>query len=225
MDFTAYSKIGIVGGTFNPIHNGHLMIARCAKKQYPSLEAIVLLPNHLPSYKNQTSVITSRHRLSMLTLAIENEDDFFVSDIELARGGTTYTIDTLEQLHRLNPRLEISFIIGADSLLSFHKWYRYQDILKHCRILVAGRESERNKLKQFAGALLQDVGYGCIRIMRNKSMDISSSDIRTKISDGNIPYDAIPKKVADYIVEHKLYGLDDKNGSRQNIRKIKNKNK
>lgn len=208
MNLTSYSKIGILGGTFNPIHNGHLMMAKCALRQFHSLEAIMILPNNLPAYKESTSIITSEHRLAMLKLAVANEPSMFVSDMELVRGGTTYTIETLEQIHNLNPKLQIAFIIGADSLLSFSKWYRYKDILKHCTLLVAGRESERANLKQFEKQLIEEVGYGTIKIMRNKNMDISSSQIRNCIAAGAIPYDCMPVSVANYIKENKLYGTD-----------------
>lgn len=204
----AYHKIGILGGTFNPIHNGHIMMAKCALKQYHSLDAVMILPNNLPAYKDTHSIITSEHRLAMLELAIADEPNMFVSDMELVRGGTTYTIETLEQIHQLNPTLQIAFIIGADSLLSFTKWYRYKDILKHCSLLVAGRESQREQLKQFAAALIKEVGYGNIKIMRNKNMDISSSAIRQSLSDGVIPYECVPSKVADYIKTNKLYRMD-----------------
>lgn len=208
MDLALYSKIGILGGTFNPIHNGHLMMAKCALRQFRSLEAIMILPNNLPAYKDSASIITSEHRLAMLKLAISDESAMFVSDMELVRGGTTYTIDTLEQIHSLYPNLQISFIIGADSLLSFTKWYRYKDILKHCTLLVAGRESEREKLIQFADNLIKELGYGSIKIMRNRNMDISSSEIRKCISKGMIPYNYLPVAVADYIKANKLYKME-----------------
>ena len=208
MDFASCRKIGILGGTFNPIHNGHLMIAKCALRQFRSLEAIMFLPNNLPAYKDTSSIITSEHRLMMLELAIEAERNMFVSDMELVRGGLTYTIDSLEQIHSVNPKLQIAYIIGADSLLSFTKWYRYEDILKHCNLLVAGRESERAYLKEYADKLLQTIGYGSIHIMRNPNMDISSSAIRKELSNGKIPTNCMPRKVIDYIVSNKLYGMD-----------------
>lgn len=208
MDFASYRKIGILGGTFNPIHNGHLMIAKCALRQFRSLEAIMFLPNNLPAYKDTSSIITSEHRLMMLELAIETERNMFVSDMELVRGGLTYTIDSLEQIHSVNPKLQIAYIIGADSLLSFTKWYRYKDILKHCNLLVAGRESERAYLMEYADKLLQTIGYGSIHIMRNPNMDISSSAIRKELSNGKIPTNCMPRKVIDYIVSNKLYGMD-----------------
>lgn len=167
----------------------------------------MILPNNLPAYKDSNSIITSEHRLSMLELAIADEPKLFVSDMELLRGGTTYTIDTLEQIHHINPNLEIAFIIGADSLLSFIKWYRYKDILKHCTLLVVGRDSNRAYLKTFARQLISDVGYGSIKILRNKNMEISSSDIRNSLAMGEIPYDSIPLSVANYIKINKLYRI------------------
>lgn len=202
-----YDSVGILGGTFNPIHNGHLMMARCAKEQINDLDQVVLLPNNLPAYKDSTSIVANEHRLHMLKLAIEDLDYASVSDLELMRGGITYTIDTLNEIHTLNPNLKIYFIIGADSLFSFTKWYRYEEILKQCTLVAAARACDANRMQQFADELIENLGYGSIIVLSNDTVDASSSQIRLDLSNGTVPYNVLPTKVASYIVEHKLYGL------------------
>ena len=114
--------IGILGGTFNPVHIGHIMLADKTIEQYPDIEKIVIMPNNLPAYKNSHELVDSKHRIRMLELATEDRDYVSISDLEIKRGGATYTIDTLREIKNINPSLKIYFIIGADSLFQFEKW-------------------------------------------------------------------------------------------------------
>lgn len=208
IDWKQYHAVGILGGTFNPVHNGHLMMAKAAKDAVFGLDKIIFMPNNAPSYKNRSLIASNEHRLRMLECALGDMSYTAISDMELRRGGMTYTIDTLKEIRRENNNLKLYFIVGADSLFSFSKWYRYEEILMNCTLLVASRNSDRRKLIDAADCLVQSIGYGEIILLHNEEYEVSSSEIRKMISNGKIPYHDLPKDVATYIVNNKLYGLD-----------------
>ena len=113
-------KIGILGGSFNPVHNGHLELAKQALEQF-ALDQIWLMPNHIPAYKKWDRSVTNEDRLHMVELAVKDHDRLRCSDLELQRGGVTYTVDTLAQLHEQYPDTEWYFIMGGDSILAFDR--------------------------------------------------------------------------------------------------------
>lgn len=203
--FEKYSCIGILGGTFNPVHKGHIMLADKAVEQYPDIEKVVMLPNNLPVYKNPNEIADAKYRIRMLEIAVCNRDYVCISDMEIKRGGETYTIDTLRDIKRINPHIKIYFIIGADSLYQFEKWREYNEILKLSTLLVAQRESDYDDMEKYAEKIVSDSGYGEINFLRTESVDAASSYIRNAISDGAIPYDLLPEGVAEYIALNKLY--------------------
>ncbi|MDD6327902.1 MAG: nicotinate (nicotinamide) nucleotide adenylyltransferase [Eubacteriales bacterium] len=216
IDWKQYDKVGILGGTFNPIHNGHLMMAKTAKFFVPQLDKIVFMPNNIPAYKNQSLIVSNEHRLAMLQCALKDMSYTTISDMELRRGGMTYTVDTLNEIHSINPALKIYFIIGADSLFSFSKWYHYKQILTKCTLLVAARNSETKKLYEACSSLTNNYSYGEIILLNNDEYNVSSSEIRTMLENGIIPENKLPNNVIHYIVNNKLYGLDKYDESRKN---------
>ncbi len=197
--------IGILGGTFNPVHKGHIMLAESAKCQYDDIEHIIVMPNNAPAYKAKDSIITSKHRINMLKLAFANSTYASVSDLEIIRGGLTYTYDTLCQLREINSKLKIYFIIGADSMYSFEKWFRYQDVLKMCTLLVATRECKFGELEAYVKNFVDKYPFVKIEFLKTDNIDISSSEIRDNIDDTKVTVH-IPENVLDYIKKNNLYG-------------------
>lgn len=205
VDFKKYNCIAILGGTFNPIHEGHINMARSVYSQFKDIEKIILMPNNLPTYKDNREMVDISDRLSMLELAISGLDYCLISDIEIQRGGITYTIDTLEELKCLNPRLRIYYIIGADSLYSFEKWHRYDEILKCCTLLAITRNTDYDKMQEHISKLKRLVPECDIRIAASKNIDISSSAIRQRISEGDYSITDINPSVLEYIKAKGLY--------------------
>ena len=131
------SVIGIYGGTFDPVHNAHIVPVRQAALEV-DINSITLLPCHIPPHKDSPHTKAS-DRLAMASLVCEHDAMFKVDDRELRRHKASYTIDTVEELRNENPENPICFFIGMDSMVNFHKWYRWQDILDNCHIVVSAR--------------------------------------------------------------------------------------
>ncbi len=200
------SCIGIYGGTFNPIHNGHVMLIENALAQYRDMERLVLMPNNIPAYKENDDIISSRHRLAMLKLIADENAAVSVSDMEIKRGGLTYTYDTLCEIINGNKEQKIYFIAGSDSLMSIRKWYKYKEILGMCTMLIARRDEDYKEMEKFLCDLRNDVNFFDIKFINMNYVDVSSSAIRKKISEGNMPYGLLPDSVVKYIEKNKLYG-------------------
>lgn len=195
------SKIGILGGTFNPIHNGHIMIAKEALKQY-ELDKVLVMPNHHPKYRTIDGAEDS-DRSSMVKLAIESIDGLEYSDIEIAREGATYTVDTLTELHQMYPGDEFYFIMGADSLMYFDKWREPDRIVELAYLLVAIRgEDDRDTCLNKRDTLpYKDK----ILMLDSPNMPISSSEIRECVRAGEDISDLVPAPVREYIIKHNMY--------------------
>ncbi len=194
-------KIGILGGTFNPIHNGHLLIAKHALIEL-ELDSVLVMPNHHPQYRSIEGV-SDEDRINMIKLAIKDEEGFIYSDVEILREGATYTVDTLRQLKELSPDDEFYFIMGADSLMYFDKWRSPDEIVRLSNILVAVRgEDDIDKcLKK-----IKELGYGNrITMLKSPNTVISSSNIRERVRDGLDIGELVPDSVEDYIIKHGLY--------------------
>ncbi|MBQ8412451.1 MAG: nicotinate-nucleotide adenylyltransferase [Lachnospiraceae bacterium] len=200
-----YNCIGIMGGTFNPIHNGHILIAKNGFEQFSDIEKIVFMPNAMPKYKDSDDIENSKHRLAMTHIAIKDYEWAALSDMEIKRGGITYTYDTLMDIKSINPDLKIYFIIGADSLASIKKWFRYQDVLSMCTLLVATREKQDLDIVTMGDKLMSEYDFCHIEYIDMEEYDDSYTEIRESINDGVMPYDILPKEVCEYIEENKLY--------------------
>jgi nicotinate-nucleotide adenylyltransferase len=198
-------RIGIMGGTFNPIHNGHLMLAREAYQQF-HLDRILVMPNKFPGYKNAAELLSSDYRKAMVCLAIQDYPYMEYSDIELKREGNTYTIDTLNELHAKHPDTEYYFILGGDSLLHLHEWYQYQNILKEAVILCARRDTaDYDTLEQVRQTLLQENPDAHIELLHTRMLDISSSELRMMIQEHKDITGLVPHAVKDYIEANHFY--------------------
>ncbi|MGQ9661496.1 MAG: nicotinate-nucleotide adenylyltransferase [Kiritimatiellia bacterium] len=199
-------RVGILGGTFNPIHLGHLILAQTAFETL-GLSAIVFIPCHRPPHKETTPLVAARHRLAMVEAAIEGDWRFRASDIEIRRGGISYAVDTLLDLHTADSTCAYYFIIGADTLLELHLWKDIERLLTLCTFVTFARPridvetirpDQLNLPAPWPHRLLTNV-------VTSRLIDISSSDIRHRIAEGlSIRY-LVPAAVEMYIAEHRLY--------------------
>lgn len=202
--------VGIMGGTFNPIHLGHVKLAQAAYEQY-NLDKVIFIPSGEPPHKKGTSIVSGEHRLNMVKLAIDDYGYFTSSDIEICREGYTYTYETLKELHAQNTQDELYFIIGADSLFNFEKWNKPDEIVKMCVLLAADRDDIPTE-KFFAQIDYLNNKYNAdIRPLKTPMMDISSTEIRDAMKDNvidnndRVNLELVDNKVLDYIKQNKLY--------------------
>ena len=194
--------IGILGGTFDPIHNSHIEIALEAKKQF-HLDKVWMMPTPYPPHKDKNAITSNFHRINMIKEAVKDVEGVEYSDIEISRQGETYTADTLYLLKELYPEDEFYFIMGSDSIAYFMNWYRPDVIVKYAKLLVVKRDDESSqkmadKIQEIQEHFQIEIGQ-----IQMKASSISSSFIRTA------PYsdiqNMIPKGVYDYIVKNNLY--------------------
>lgn len=198
-------KIGIMGGTFNPIHNGHLLLAESAREIF-KLDKVIFMPCGNPYMKDNASLLNGEERSRMIELAIEGNPYFCLSRMELDKEGPTYTCETLAELKKQNKEDEYYFLMGADSLLMLENWKNPEYILKNCVIVTAVRGSgTKTKIEKIAGHLIYEY-QADIRILPARFIDISSSDLRQRISAGDSVRYMLPDKVLTYIQEKGAYG-------------------
>lgn len=197
-------KIGILGGTFNPIHIGHIQMAIAAHKEL-LLDEIWIMPSKNPPHKNKSDIVSDEHRTRMINKAIEDFDYMKFSDIELMREGTTYTIDTLKELE---PGNDYYFIIGGDSLYDFQSWHKPEQIGKYATIVVFPRIDYANKEYKKCEKLCDKLSrkYNSKFILINSHINsVSSKSIREKLANNIDIYGLCDKKIIDYIYINKLY--------------------
>lgn len=201
-----HKKIGIMGGTFNPIHFGHLLLAETAFHQF-DLDEILIMPTKNPYYKKISNSVTEEDRVAMVELAIEDNQHFRLSKEELDREGTTYTVETLSHLTKKHPDYKYYFIMGADSLYHIESWKEPEQILKMATIVVAGRAGTGSSLSSQIEYIENKYDSEIFRL-NSPVLEISSNDIRRRVRDGESIRYLLPKKVVDYIYQHNLYKPD-----------------
>lgn len=194
-------RIGLMGGTFDPIHHGHLVCAEEARYQF-SLDEVVFIPSGMPWQKKQVSDPEDRYLLTML--ATSPNEHFSVSRIEIDRGGQTYTYDTLEMLRSFyGDRAELFFITGADAVLEILTWREPEAVLKQAHFIAAtrpGYDLARLSDERFAGRVTS---------MEIPALAISSTDIRLRVREGRPIRYLVPREVARFIEERGLYKTRD----------------
>ena len=199
-------KIGIFGGSFNPIHLAHLRMARQVIERF-DLGRMMLLPANIPPHKTPDDLASSEDRLAMCRLAIEDQTRMEISDLEIRRQGPSYTIDTLRQLRGDCPHAELLMVIGADMLSIFHKWVDFVQINGLVRLVTFPRPGvEIGKLPELREAL----GVAAVErilgdVLKVEPMDVSSTDIRHRVRAGRPIDHLVPEAVAQYIKERRLY--------------------
>lgn len=197
-------KVGIMGGTFNPIHNGHLMLAEEAFKQF-SLDEVLFMPCGNAYMKADQKIESGETRAEMTALAIQDNPYFTLSTMEIERHGDTYTYQTLECLKAENPNTEYYFIVGADSLFYMSKWVHPERIFSSCCILAALRDDKTNEDMEKQISLLKCEFDADVRLLKISRIDISSSNIRRKIKSGESVEGVVPESVRAYIEKRGLY--------------------
>lgn len=197
-------KTGIMGGTFNPIHIGHLLLAENAKETF-GLDEILFVPSGLPYMKNGIEIADKWMRLEMTRLAIADNASFALSSVEVEREGNSYTSETLGLLRQEEPETEFFFIVGADSLFAMESWKDPEMIFRSCTILAAVRDGkDDDDLKEQIGFLGKKYGAR-IGLVEMKEISFSSTDIRDRIRKGKSIRYMVPAPVVEYIKKYQLY--------------------
>lgn len=189
------SKVGIFGGTFDPIHLGHLITAQSVK-ELRNLEKIIFIPAFISPHKSDAKTSSPEDRLNMIKLAVDGIPFFDYSDIEVKKGGVSYSIDTLRELKKHYSELEL--LIGYDNIFSFHTWKEPDEILNLAKIIVLRRKSSHPP--QF-----EDKYYHQAVFVQTRGIEISATDIRERVKNGMPINFLVPPAVIKYIYEHKLY--------------------
>ena len=190
--------MGLFGGTFNPLHNAHIEVAKTALDQY-ELSGIVFIPNGIPPHKEQVLGIDKEARFEMVRLAVESIPRFAVSRIEVDREGPSYTIDTIRALKEDYPQ-GICFIVGADRLLKLDTWKEPHELLRSVPFIIAPRSGV--SLDLFDVSPFREA---VIVPLQMQDVDLSSSGLRKRIQRGESIREWVPQPVAEYIEEHKYY--------------------
>lgn len=193
-------RTGLFGGTFNPVHNGHINLVKNFKDEL-KLDRVLVIPTAVPPHKQAENLVSSEDRLEMCRLAFGNIAE--VSDIEIARGGRSYTVETLEELKKLYKDDDFYFLVGSDMLLSFKRWYRWEDILKMCTLCATDRDAEKTCTD--ADKELFDRIIFC----DFPKTVVSSSMVREKLFSGESVEAFVPREVEKYIREKGLYNVCD----------------
>jgi nicotinate-nucleotide adenylyltransferase len=197
-------SLGILGGTFNPPHLGHVAIARHALSEL-GLERVLLMPARIPPHKLTEQDPGPEHRLRMCRLAVDEIPGLSVSELEVKRDGPSYTVDTLQAIHASHPEAELTFIVGTDVACTLPTWREPAKVLELASLAVAVR----------AGDTRQDVldtvvslngSAGALRFLDMPVMDVSSSMVRQRVARGKAVEDLLGPAVARYVAEHGLYG-------------------
>ncbi|MBR6158992.1 MAG: nicotinate-nucleotide adenylyltransferase [Lachnospiraceae bacterium] len=197
-------KIGILGGTFNPIHTGHLILAQNAL-EWCGLDKVLIMPSGCSYLKDPDTIVKTRHRIEMTKLAIEDNPDFELSLIETEREGNSYTCDTLEILCRENPDVRYYYIIGEDTLFGMENWKDPHIIFAKSTIVCAQREGQPDDVLLSKVEYLKNKFNADIIIMDVPEVAVSSSMIRRLLSEGKSCRYYLNDKVANYIRENRLF--------------------
>ncbi len=199
-------RIGLLGGTFDPVHLGHLMMAQDALESH-ELDEVCFIPSAAPPHKPALEITPSRHRVAMLECALECDLRFSMSLFELDRGGVSFTIDTVAEFQRQLRGIEIFFIIGGDTLFELYSWKDVDKLLNICPFISVARPNfdfglaTGEKLRLDAQQV-EDLRRG---LVVGHEVDISSTEIRMRVAEGlSIKY-LVPDSVGIYIAEHSLY--------------------
>jgi nicotinate-nucleotide adenylyltransferase len=188
------ARIGILGGTFDPPHNGHIAIAGAALDKL-DLQKVIFIPAKIQPFKANIAISLVNDRIAMLELALAGHDQFELSDIELKRDGLSYTVDTLKVLLGTYPEDELYLLIGADNVSQIEKWHRADEITRLCTIAAANRPGYQHS-GNFSGKMV---------FFEMTPVDMSSTEIRRRVKAGESISGMTPKTVENYILSHKLY--------------------
>jgi nicotinate-nucleotide adenylyltransferase len=195
-------RIGIFGGSFDPVHNGHLAVARACQEQ-ASLDEVWLVPTAVQPLKRKGPQATNAQRIEMLRLALEENPTWRVCTLEIDRGGASYTVDTLRQLHEELPDAELFFLMGSDALRDVARWKEPREIFRLATPLVVHRAGESapnvEMLQAFCAVAKQP------RIVEMPPLEISSTEIRRRLASAELIDEFVPPAVVRYIAQNSIY--------------------
>ena len=213
-------RMGILGGTFDPIHEGHMAMAECAMR-HARLDRVLMIPCNRPPHKDRPDLTGAFHRFAMLALSIQDRDGFVASDLELQRGEISYTVDTLGEIAADRPDDDLFLILGSDSFVELDTWRAPEEILSAVGLLVVPRPGiEAGEIASRAPAALRKIllpdsshASGADReslpfavVVESNPVDLSSTTIRTRARDGRPISGMVPAPVETYIRKQGLYG-------------------
>jgi nicotinate-nucleotide adenylyltransferase len=211
------TRLGVLGGTFDPVHNGHVEVAIAARRVL-GLARVVLLPSRIPPHRAAQPAATAFHRFAMTAMAVSGVDGLEASDLELSAPGTSYTSSTLERLHEsgLQPA-QIFFITGADAFAEIATWHRYPEVLDMAHFVVVSRPGhEASALPALLPSLASRMhirperaqrveGKPAVFLIDWKTPVVSSTEIRRRIRNGDALTGLAPPAVEQHIIQHRLY--------------------
>jgi nicotinate-nucleotide adenylyltransferase len=213
------ARVGVLGGTFNPIHLGHLGAARAAHVAL-ALDRVLFVPSHAPPHRTDSLLASGYHRLQMTALAVAEVPGWEASDVELVRGGASYTYDTLITLRTQEPASQFFFVTGADAFADIATWRHYPDLLELAHFVVIARSGTsfdqlRSRLPALAprlvdcdttaGAACLDARFPSIFLVNAATPDVSSTEVRRRAAAGESLGGLVPRPVATYIATQHLY--------------------
>jgi nicotinate-nucleotide adenylyltransferase len=179
-----------MGGTFDPIHNAHLILARDARESL-DLHKLIFVPNHVSPHKTAGNTAPAELRAAMVRAAIEGEHGFEMEDVEILRGGLSYTIDTIVHLRALHPDADLFYLIGEDNLAELHTWRRVDELQRMVQLVVMARGSDGPPHPYIT--------------LHQRRVDISATEVRQRIAKGQSIRYLVPDKVREIIEKHQLY--------------------
>ena len=210
-------RIGVFGGTFDPVHNGHLVLAEAARREF-GLERVLFIPAAQPPHKLEEPITSFQHRSAMLELALAGRPGFVLDRMEQQRPGPSYSVDTLRELsRRLEPDQRLYFVIGSDAFLEISTWKKFTELFRYADFLVAERPDAApghlaDFLQKIPELALAPAGEGwrhplggTLRSLPVNAFPVSATTIRRKVRAGEAIDDLVPAPVAAYIKEHRLY--------------------
>jgi len=206
------ARIGLFGGTFDPVHFGHLRPAVELAETY-ALDTLYLLPNHRPVHRGPARASTER-RIAMLELAIEHTTSLSIDSREALRDRPSYTFETLGEIHAEHPQATVLFFMGLDAFAHYETWHQWEQILELANLIVVERPEAQHspfsssllsRQQQRVGKSVRDGVHGVIELCRVTQLSISSTDIRRRIAGGLTVRFLLPDRVSEYIVGHNLY--------------------
>ncbi|MFC2169786.1 nicotinate-nucleotide adenylyltransferase [Acidobacteriota bacterium] len=213
-------KIGLLGGTFNPIHVGHLKIAEIAQKTF-HLDKVLFIPSSIPPHKGSIEAVSPAHRLKMVELAVSSSPRFVCSSIEIDAKGTSYSVITLNKIKKIYPDTRIFFILGIDAFLEITTWKDYKKVLRQCSFIIVNRPGYRlNDAKRVFGgkyikymvelskseeAISDKILSFKIFIFQINAFEVSSTEIRERIKRGDSIKGMVSEAVENYIKNNKFY--------------------
>jgi nicotinate-nucleotide adenylyltransferase len=211
---TTSAPIGILGGTFDPIHFGHIQLAQSILKKL-NLSVIRFIPNYQPPHRN-TPLASPKHRLAMVKIALEDYPRLITDQREIERQGISYTIDTLKSLRSEFPNIPLCWIVGFDEFAKLNTWHDFQALNQYAHLIIVNRPNTTHELPEEVNSLLlqnetQDPDElstqpaGKIYQLQISPCEISATELREQLKQGQKPKKMLPKKVYDYIKQNKLY--------------------